>query len=73
MGAWSILGLIVSALLSAIIVMARRQGKKRQEIKQIEQQNQELSQDAKVDAEAPLHGDDLRNAWNNKLRDNKTK
>lgn len=73
MSAWSILGLLVSALLSAVIVMARRQGRKRQEIKQIEQQNKELAKDAKIDAEPVKHGTDLHDAWSDKLHNSKTK
>ena len=64
----SLLGLIISVLLTAVLWLARRQGRKRQEINQIEQQNREMSTDAKIDAQPDLRGDDLRNAWHDELR-----
>ena len=60
---------VIILLLAGIVWLARRGGKKSVDNKQLKDTVKELKRDAKVNAEKPLVGDALRNAWDDELPD----
>jgi len=62
------LSLLLVVAVGGIWYLARKSGIKRQQLRQREADASARESDAKIDASPPRHGDDLRNAWNDKLR-----
>ena len=69
MGTWGAFLIVIVLLLAGIIWLARSSGKSEVESKQLEDVAEELKEDAKVNAEKPLVGDALRDAWDDELPD----
>ena len=65
------MALIFGAVIGLAIWIAKRSGAKTERLRQQQVDAEAREKDAKIDATPDLHGDDLRDAWDDKLRKTK--
>ena len=65
------MALIFAAVIGLAVWIAKRSGAKTERLRQQQLDAKAREADAKIDATPDLHGDALRDAWNDKLRSSK--